>query len=663
MAAPNVPNRIINQIAKSAGMAFRRGAVLGRGGDEFPSVEEFIVSLYREPVAPFPVYHNADTTSGSISTAATSMSVTYPANISEGDLLLFMGGTASNITTSILGFTSVAAGSNTAELHIFKKLATGTETGTVTWDFGGSSDVGVWVMYRISGATGDVEAAAFSAATGTTVNPPAVTPSWGLLNNGFVGVGVYVDGNITMSVGSGNLNNDLNIRTSSTAPGVGLVVGNAESAATSYDPSSFTISASTPRTGTTLAIKPGVPGTNDFTFTGSDGAAWGSGWTFTVGSGDILTNRGRMVTGTGGFDGRSAYIDVGIPDISATIDVEIPTNDAQFPEVRFRFDPVNFDYVRFLMEPHNDTWTLHSYDNDVQTALLASGSFTVVGGDIVHIKLVGLGTAVSVKLWKNADPEPGTVNGSGTTSLGQTNTKLMVRTVTSNLGVAVTNYWDNLVLAPAFSVTTLTGFWGLAVSLVAGVSFSELFTGTNGAAWDSDWTLVTNGGTIDIQSNRGRMVTAATAFFETNAELTGHPVANFDMYVDLLIDANTFTFPVIFYRVNSVGAGSDDYYRVAYAVQSDTFYVEKYIGFSLSSTPGSVTKTTVPGDTLRIRIQANGNNHKGKAWVLPASEPGTWDWEFTDSFNATETRISLGHQTGSALANRCDWDNFTILDL
>ena len=207
------------------------------------------------------------------------------------------------------------------------------------------------------------------------------------------------------------------------------------------------------------AENPSAPATDNLTFTGSDNAAWGSGWTFTQGAGDVLTNRGRMVTGTSGFAGASSFYNTGASDSVVSIDVEVPTNDAQFPEVRYRFSTSNYDYIRLLLEPHNDTYAVHSYDNDVQIASLGSGSFAVSAGDIVHVKMMGVGTSIYVRLWKNSDPEPSTWNLTGTSTLGQTNTQLMVRTVTSNLGVAVTNFWDSLksVAGSEASATAATG--------------------------------------------------------------------------------------------------------------------------------------------------------------------------------------------------------------
>jgi hypothetical protein len=214
-------------------------------------------------------------------------------------------------------------------------------------------------------------------------------------------------------------------------------------------------------------------GADAYTFTGADGAAWNPLWTFTTGSGGINTNRGRMVTGTGGFDGVSAWIDTAQADGTVQIDVEIPTNDAQFPELRFRFNTGNFDYVRILFEPHNDVVFMHDYDNDIQQSLLDSDTFAIAGGDVVHVKMVGAGTQVRVRLWLNADPEPSTYQLIGSTSFGASNTQLMVRTVTSNLGVAITNYWDNLVITSSTIDTVTTTIAGAVDAITSALPTTE----------------------------------------------------------------------------------------------------------------------------------------------------------------------------------------------
>jgi hypothetical protein len=206
-----------------------------------------------------------------------------------------------------------------------------------------------------------------------------------------------------------------------------------------------------------LTLLQAPAGTNDFTFTGVDASAWGSGWTFTQGTGDILTNRGRMVTGTGGFDGRSAYYDHGVSDADVSIDVEIPTNDDQFPEVRWRYNDGTGDGLLLIFEPHNDivqVYPLVAYTRGSQIG--SNIALAVAGGDIIHIRLVSVGNDHGIRLWLNGASEPTTFNRLLTNSTGAGQTQLMVRTVTSNLGVAITNYWDNFAVTAGSLGTTFT---------------------------------------------------------------------------------------------------------------------------------------------------------------------------------------------------------------
>jgi hypothetical protein len=258
---------------------------------------------------------------------------------------------------------------------------------------------------------------------------------------------------------------------------------------------------------------------DNLTFTGVDGDSWGVGWTFTQGTGDINSNRGRMVTGTGGFDGRSAYYDTGLANVDLTIDLEIPTNDAQFPEIRLRFDSGNYDYLRLLFEPHNDVVYFHSYDADVQQGLLDSASFAVAANDIIHVRALMVGTDVKVRLWRNAESEPTTWLLEATTSFGLTNDQIMVRTVTSNLGVAITNYWDNLgfnsVITGTIAVTD-----GTDTSSIAG---EEIIEGTIAVTDDDDVSAIDGElvivGTITITDDDDRSSIHANRFGRQPVEM------------------------------------------------------------------------------------------------------------------------------------------------
>jgi hypothetical protein len=353
-------------------------------------------------------------------------------------------------------------------------------------------------------------------------------------------------------------------------------------------------------------LSPG--GNKDFTFTGADTSSWGSGWTFTQGTGDILTNRGRMVTGTGGFDGRSAWYNHGTVDVNVRIDLEIPTNDAQFPEVRARFSTSNYDYVRLLFEPHNDVVRLHSYDNDVQIASLDSATFAVAGGDVVHIRIVSVGDDTKVRLWRNTDPEPGTWDLEGTTTLGATNTSLMVRTVTSNLGVAVTNYWDN------FSYVATTTF-------PSPISQSDTGSG-------ADAQTVDQGGLAINQSDTGsgadtETSAAALTVTETGAGADNQTVAVPVSQSDTGSGADAQTFAVAFTGTET-GSGADAQSSTVAATQAETGSGADSQTLAVASTQadtGAGSDTQTRAIALTVASTANSGPSSFQATTLSVTAP------------------------------------------
>lgn len=180
------------------------------------------------------------------------------------------------------------------------------------------------------------------------------------------------------------------------------------------------------------------------TFGGINGDRWNTAWVFTSGTpGTIDNNRGKLTTGTGSFSGVSAYYDHGLVDVDMRWDITLPTTDTQFPEVRLRFDHVNYDYVRVIFDPNATSIVLQDFDNDSFNSFLDADTLTWAANDVIHLRALVEGTSFKVRYWKNSDPEPGTWNMEATSSLGATNTEVMIRTVTADLGVAVTNYWDN----------------------------------------------------------------------------------------------------------------------------------------------------------------------------------------------------------------------------
>ena len=128
-----------------------------------------------------------DTNTGTDAAAAsTSATVSLPANIVAGDLLLMFGGMASSITNfAATGWTILTASGTASRIATAFRIADGLEGATiaVTWTTGSSAR---FVTWRIPVATWNgvtpPEAAVPVTSTSTTPDCPTLSPSWGAGN-------------------------------------------------------------------------------------------------------------------------------------------------------------------------------------------------------------------------------------------------------------------------------------------------------------------------------------------------------------------------------------------------------------------------------------------------------------------------------------------------
>lgn len=127
-------------------------------------------------------------TTGSQTTNTTTHSVTLPATINAGDVLLATIAFDSNPTVTWDNSTAGSwtekvntnAGAATDALAIYSKTADGTEDGKTLSITTSTSEMSEWAVFRISGAEGSVEVS--TVATSSTNDPHpvpnALTPSW-----------------------------------------------------------------------------------------------------------------------------------------------------------------------------------------------------------------------------------------------------------------------------------------------------------------------------------------------------------------------------------------------------------------------------------------------------------------------------------------------------
>lgn len=304
-------------------------------------------------------------------TNANSHSVTIPASVA-GDLLVMALGHSNNVSASITGWSQV----DSADLrhNVFWRIADGTEGTTATVTIGGGGSRVCAVTDRITGHEGTLAALeAINAAT-LTLDPPALTPTWGLADTLWMATGFSRKANWTFSSSPTNYGVITDIAT--VEGGTQLAqsrVGRAtrELAATTEDPNAFTVSGALDADSSSsflIAIRPAAAGTT----TNAD-----------------LNAGGFTLTGQEISASRSVAADLNAGSLAFTgLDLDaFRTQDADLASGSYALTGLDLDAFRsqdadlaasqftFAGQVLTATQTL--------TAALASGSYTLSGRDII----------------------------------------------------------------------------------------------------------------------------------------------------------------------------------------------------------------------------------------------------------------------------------------
>lgn len=164
---------------------------------------------------------------------------------------------------------------------------------------------------------------------------------------------------------------------------------------------------------------------------------------------------------------------------------------------------------------------------------------------------------------------------------------------------------------------------------------SETWTGANGAAWPAQWVAGYTGtsSTIDIQSNRGRIVVATEDF--TSRRLDIGTVADIDATV--LIRPGTGGEAGVFFRADSTGQVSG----LQAGLDADT---GQMILWSL--TGGTYTQVDSAGSVTAgvdyyLRVRAQGAYVSCRFWAAAGSEPGTWGIEHVETTYTSAGYVGL----------------------
>ncbi len=197
-------------------------------------------------------------------------------------------------------------------------------------------------------------------------------------------------------------------------------------------------------------------------------------------------------------------------------------------------------------------------------------------------------------------------------------------------------------------------------------SYSYNWTGTNGSAW-TNWTTVS--GTVNVQTNQGRELTAATAYAVAAAYYNNPLPQNYDLRVDATVTTATAT---EYYGAVNVRAGLTTFtdmmqnssWHLRWVGISGAGWIEAYridgagVPFFLGSGAGVGFNI---GSVLHLHVALSGQNLKVRYWKNAETEPSTWAIDVTDASAPTGTGMSLAVRNGNDVAaDDWRWDNLSV---
>jgi hypothetical protein len=198
----------------------------------------------------------------------------------------------------------------------------------------------------------------------------------------------------------------------------------------------------------------------------------------------------------------------------------------------------------------------------------------------------------------------------------------------------------------------------------------DTFTGTNGAAWNStNWTQSFNSGsgsTLQIQSNTGALIMAATAFNRTSAALKAASRSGQEIVFDWIVPVASSMFPQAWVRANSAIDGGSGYYfafnasdqTVGYSTTTNTYNGIDLVTYTHGFTAGQAV-------TSRIAVFTVGASTtlKMRTWLTANSEPtSSWQINTTDTHVPGNGIIGVTASSGSSGAKTLTIDNFDAHD-
>ncbi len=184
------------------------------------------------------------------------------------------------------------------------------------------------------------------------------------------------------------------------------------------------------------------------------------------------------------------------------------------------------------------------------------------------------------------------------------------------------------------------------------------FTAANGSGLPGSFDLIVsvNGtGTVEVQSNRARLTTAASVGSAV-AVRCGQSAADVDALVSFTL--TTGARAALQVRVSTSGSTLGTGYRI-FADTSGTLQLQRD-----AVAVATWAQTLAVGTEYRARLRAVGKWVNAKVWAASAAEPGAWSAAYVDGTPLTDTRIVLAAFSDgtTATARSVDFDNLIATD-
>ncbi len=330
------------------------------------------------------------------------------------------------------------------------------------------------------------------------------------------------------------------------------------------------------------------------------------------------------------------------------------------------------DYdVEYAPDPYSSWTNFGAVDTDLEATIPGLTPHVDYKVRVAAINAAGAGSFAESNIVTIADvPDPPT----GLVVLPQAGGRLAVfwDAPIDDGGATISDYLIEWGISPAFTASTnvlspqtnyvITGLsaatYAVRVSAynLAGASttvattqatqsfpFLEDFYEDNGSVWNTTaWPVgaMTAGGSLDVQSQKGRMTAASGAGSYINVGSYALPQDDIDFRFHWTITSNC-RFRALF-RAASDLAG----YSLHLDTNADDVTLNRrtaaFVDSALTSGTQTSAYTMTVGDVIHVRIRSEGTSHKVKVWKNAESEPSTWLLDAVDAFYTGSSQRRVG---------------------